>query len=234
MVDSGPANLLTAMAGPRTRRRVARDAQRGVVYSHRALVRNFSWMRPEELVYSCAVNNWLLGDDPPAFDILAWNADATNISAAFNRDLLDMYAENRASRPGALTVLGTPVDLRRVHCDTLLVAGSTDHITPWRPCYATSQLLGGRTEVVVTSTGHIQTIVNPLGKSRASFRHGPAADADSDSWLDHADQRSGSWWPTWSDWILTRSGDPRPAPEHPGSSAHPAREPAPGTYVYEI
>jgi polyhydroxyalkanoate synthase subunit PhaC len=233
MIGSGSANLITAMAGPRTRRRVARDAQRGVVYSHRALVRNFALMRPADLVYSSAVNNWLLGDDPPAFDILAWNADATNISAALNRDLLDIYAGNRAGRPGSLTVLGTSIDLHRVHCDTFVIAGSTDHITPWRACYATSQLLRGPTEVVVTSTGHIQTIVNPLGKSRASFRHGPAADADSDSWLRNAGQHSGSWWPTWSDWILTRSGDPRPAPDHPGSPAHPAAESAPGLYVLE-
>jgi polyhydroxyalkanoate synthase len=233
MVDSGPANLLTAMAGPRTRRRLARDAERGVVHNRRALVRSFSWMRPEELVYSYAVNNWLLGDDPPAFDILAWNADATNIAAAFNRDLLDIYAENRASRPGSLTVLGVPVDLSRVTSDALVVAGSTDHITPWRPCYATSQLMGGRTEVVVTSTGHIQTIVNPLGKSRASFRAGPAADADSDGWLERADRRGGSWWPAWSEWILSRSGDRRPAPDHLGSPVHPAGVPAPGTYVYE-
>jgi polyhydroxyalkanoate synthase len=232
MVDSGPANLLTAMAGPRTRRRVARDAQHGVVYGRRALMRNFSWMRPEELVYSYAVNNWMLGDNPPAFDILAWNADATNISAAFNRDVLDIYAENRASRPGSLTVLGTPIDLRGVNCDTFVVAGSTDHITPWRPCLATSQLMGGPTDVVLTSTGHIQTIVNALGKSRASFRHGPAR-ADGDRWLDAAEQRSGSWWPVWSDWIVTRSGDPRPAPDHLGGPAHPAGEPAPGTYVHE-
>jgi polyhydroxyalkanoate synthase len=233
MIDSGPANMLTAMAGPRTRGRVADGAQRGVVFDRRALVRSFSWMRPEELIYSYAVNNWLLGDDPPAFDILAWNADATNLPAAFNRDLLDIYAENRAARPDSMTVLGTPVDMGRVTCDTLVVAGSTDHITPWRPCYATSQLFGGRTDVVVTSTGHIQTIVNPLGKSRASFRQGPAAGRDADSWFGQADQRSGSWWPAWSGWILARSGDTRPGPERLGSAMHPAREPAPGTYVYE-
>jgi polyhydroxyalkanoate synthase len=233
MVDSGPANLLTAMAGPRTRHRVARDAQRGTVYPSRALVRNFSWMRPDGLVYSYVVNNWLLGDGPSAFDILAWNADATNLSAAFNHDLLDLYAGNLAARPGALTVLGTPVDLRRVHCDTLIVAGHTDHITPWRPSYATGQLLGGRTEVVVTSTGHIQTIVNPPGKPRASYRYGPATGADPDTWLEHAEEHSGSWWPRWSDWILSRSGDARPAPDDLGSAAYPAREPAPGTYVRE-
>jgi polyhydroxyalkanoate synthase len=230
MIDSASSNMITAMAGPRTRHRVALDADRGKVYPKRTLIRSFSWMRPEELVFSYLVSGWLLGDDPPAFDILAWNADATNLAAAFNRDLLEIYASNGAA---SNVVLGTPVDLHRVGCDTLVVAGRTDHITPWRPCYATAHLFGGRTDVVITSTGHIQTIVNPIGRAGATFWYGPADGADPDAWLASAARGAGSWWPTWSAWLLARSGHDRPAPEALGSPAHPAREHAPGTYVYE-
>src|SRR5207249_1342513 len=141
--------------------------------------------------------------------------------------------QNRAARPGALTVLGTPVDLGRVSIDTLVVAGLTDHIAPWRPCYATAQLLGGRTDVVVTSTGHIQTIVNPIGRAGAAFWRGPAAGADPDEWLLTATRQTGSWWPSWASWLLDRSGHDRAAPDHLGSASHPALEAAPGTYVYE-
>ena len=124
-------------------------------------------MRADDLIFQYVVNNWLLGEEPPAFDILAWNVDSTNLPAAFDRDMLEIYADNRAATPGAITVQGTPVDLTKVDCDNFVVAGLTDHITPWKPCYMTSQVLGGESEMVVTSTGHIQSIVNPPGKPRA-------------------------------------------------------------------
>ena len=95
------------------------------------------------------------------------------IVAKFDREMLGIYTDNSAAQPGALTLLGTPIDLGRVTCDSCVIAGQTDHITPWMPCYMTSQLLGGETEMIVTSTGHIQTIVNPPGKPRACYFAAP-------------------------------------------------------------
>ena len=119
----------------------------------------FAWLRPNDLVWNYWVNNYLLGQDPPAFDILAWNADQTRLSSAFHHQMLDMVAGNQLTHPGALTVLGTPIDISRIACDTYVVAGRTDHITPWKSCYKTTQMVSGRSQFVLVSSGHIQTVV---------------------------------------------------------------------------
>ena len=107
----------------------------------------FAWLRPNDLVWNYWVNNYLLGQDPPAFDILAWNADTTRLSTAFHRQMLDMVGENQMVHPGAMTVLGTPIDLSRITSDTYVAAGLTDHITPWQTCYRTTQLVSGSRRV---------------------------------------------------------------------------------------
>ena len=145
--------------------------------------------------------------------------------------MLDLYASNRAATPGAMEVLGTPIDLERVDCDNFVVCGMTDHITPWMPGYMTSQLLGGSSEVVVTSTGHIQTMVNPPGKARARYHAGPAAGPDPQGWIAGATEYEGSWWPRYATWLLERSGEERDAPSSLGSRRHRPIEPAPGRYV---
>ena len=119
----------------------------------------FAWLRPNDLVWNYWVNNYLLGQDPPAFDILAWNADTTRLTMAFHRQMLDMVAENQMVHPGAMTVLGTPIDLSRITTDTYVAAGLTDHITPWQTCYRTVHLVSGHAEFVLCSSGHIQTVV---------------------------------------------------------------------------
>jgi polyhydroxyalkanoate synthase len=233
MVDTSFANLLAMMASDRIQESLARDAEAGKVYERKDVARTFAWMRPNDLVFNYVVNNWLMGEDPPAFDVLAWNVDSTNLSARFDRDMLDIYAHNRAARPGELTLLGCPVDLSKVTCDTYVIAGKTDHITPWKPCYMTTQLLGGRSEVIITSTGHIQTIVNPPGKPRARYWSGAEPEVDPDVWMRKAQQFEGSWWPRYAEWLLEHSGEERDAPHRLGSRAHPRGEPAPGLYVHE-
>jgi len=233
MIDSGHPNALTMMTTDRMQQSLSRDAAGGKVYDRKDLARTFAWMRPNDLVFNYVVNNWLMGNDPPAFDILAWNNDGTNLPARFDRQMLDIYAHNRAARPGSLQVLGTPIDLGRVEVDSFVIAGVTDHITPWMPCYMTSQLLGGESEVVVTSTGHIQTIVNPPGKPRAKYFAGPEPGPDPEAWMAAADAHEGSWWPRYADWLLARSGEDREAPSRPGNRRYRPLEPAPGRYVKE-
>jgi polyhydroxyalkanoate synthase subunit PhaC len=208
-------------------------SQRAGVLDGKDLARVFAWLRPNDLVWNYWVNNYLLGQNPPAFDILFWNADTTRLPAGLHSDFLDLFRSNGLANPGALEVLGTPIDLGKAIYDAYVVAGSTDHIIPWTGAYRTTQLLGGESEFVLSSSGHIQAIVNPPNNPKASYltRLGPKP-PDAESWLDGADEHSGSWWEHWTAWLTARSGDERPAAGRVGSAAHPPLEPAPGQYVH--
>jgi len=203
------------------------------VLDGRELARAFNWMRPNDLIWNYWVNNYLLGADPPAFDILYWNNDTTNLPARLHGDLLDLFLTNPFTHPGTLALRGTPIDLSSVSCDTYLLAGATDHITPWRACYATTQLLGGACAFVLSNSGHIQSILNPPGNPKATFFTNPAHPADPAQWLAGAQQHSGSWWEHWRDWLRARSGDQRPAPLTLGNARYAPGASAPGTYVLE-
>ncbi|MBV8295808.1 MAG: alpha/beta fold hydrolase [Acidimicrobiia bacterium] len=209
-------------------------SQRAGVLDGNDLARVFAWLRPNDLVWNYWVNNYLLGQNPPAFDILYWNADTTRLPAGLHSDFLDLFSSNGLAE-GTLTVLGTPIDLGKVDVDTYVVAGSTDHIVPWQAAYQTTQLLGGETEFVLSSSGHIQAIVNPPGNKKSSFRTAPAdfeLPAGTDEWLAAAEQHPGTWWEHWVAWLQKRSDGQRPAPAQLGSAAHPALEAAPGRYVH--
>jgi polyhydroxyalkanoate synthase len=199
----------------------------------RDLAKVFAWLRPNDLVWNYWVNNYLLGQDPPAFDILYWNADTTRLPAGLHSDFLDLSLSNGLAE-ATLSVLDTPVDLGKVDVDAYVVAASTDHIVPWQAAYRTTQLLGGETEFVLSSSGHIQAIVNPPGNPKSSYRTRPGAPpAQAEAWLNGSEQHAGSWWDHWTAWLATRSGDERPAPAEPGSPQRPPLGPAPGCYVHE-
>jgi polyhydroxyalkanoate synthase subunit PhaC len=231
MLDTTAPTQLGALASRRSVAAAVARARRKGVHSGRDMARVFAWLRPNDLVWNYAVNNWLLGKEPPAFDVLAWNADTTELPAALYAQYLDMYEGNLLARPGGLTVLGTEIDLTKVDVDTYAMAGSTDHIVSWRAAYATTQVLGGRVEFVLSNAGHIQSMVNPIGGAKASYREGPDAGPDPDRWLERSTEHRGSWWEHWAAWLTERSGDRRPAGAELGSDAHPPLGPAPGTYV---
>jgi poly[(R)-3-hydroxyalkanoate] polymerase subunit PhaC len=193
----------------------------------------FSWLRPNDLVWNYWVNNYLLGQDPPAFDILAWNADSTRLTSSFHHQMLDMVSGNQLRHPGALKVLGTPIDISRITCDTYVVGGRTDHITPWHTCYQTTQMVGGHTQFVLCSSGHIQTVVADPKHRGLGYFVNPETPPDAEKWLAGAQLREGSWWDHWVAWLAERSGAQVPAPESLGSHNFPAKEPAPGTYVLQ-
>jgi polyhydroxyalkanoate synthase subunit PhaC len=222
--------LLTSTASIEAAR--ARSQRKGVL-DGRDLGRMFAWLRPNDLIWNYWVNNYLLGQNPPAFDILYWNADTTNLTAALHSDFLDLLGTNGLAAPGSIDVLGTPVDLGKVRCDAYVVAGATDHIIPWTAAYRTTQLLGGDSEFVLGSSGHIQAIVNPPGnrKSRFLTRPGPPP-ADPLEWRTSATTNEGTWWDHWLRWLGERSGDQRRAPARLGNRRHPPIEAAPGRYVH--
>ena len=142
-----------------------------------------------------------------------------------------MFAGNVLAVPGGMTVLGTPVDLSRVTVDAYITGGTTDHLTPWRGCYASTLLLGGQCTFVLANTGHIQTLISPPGNPRSRYWVGGRPGADPDAWKADAEERTGTWWEHWADWIIPRSGDQQPAPTGAGSTAHPVLGQAPGSYV---
>jgi polyhydroxyalkanoate synthase subunit PhaC len=195
--------------------------------------RVFAWMRPNDLVWNYWVNNYLLGNAPPAFDVLYWNNDTTRLPARMHGQLLDIFTQNLFSKPGALTVLGTPIDLSEVKCDKYVVAGITDHITPWKGVYNAATSFGGDTRFVLSSSGHIQSLINPPGNPKSKYYLNPELPVNADAWLAGAKTEADSWWGNWRDWLVGRSGEKRAAPAKPGSKRYPAGVKAPGTYVSE-
>jgi polyhydroxyalkanoate synthase len=188
-------------------------------------------MRAQDLVWKYWVNNYLLGKDPPPFDILAWNAQGTNLPAALNHQFLEIFQRN-ALVDGEIEILGTPTDLARIEVETYVTGATTDHLTPWRGCYRTTQLLSGPSTFVLSNAGHIASLVNPPGNPKAHYLAGPKPGGDPDKWLAQAERHQGTWWEHWADWVSGRSGEERKAPTRLGSRKHRVLEPAPGTYVF--
>jgi polyhydroxyalkanoate synthase len=209
----------------------AREAalRRGVLPAHEAEAL-FCMLRPNDLIWNYWVGSNLLGDRPPAFDVLSWNADPTRLPAGLHLDFLDMFANNSLA-DGKKCVLGTPVDLGQVTCDNFVVGARNDHLTEWKACYANTQLLGGSSEFALSSSGHIQSLVNPPGNPKMNVSVGPELGPDPERWLAEVDTLPGSWWEPWSRWASQRSGGLRPAPTCLGSPDHPVQYPAPGHYV---
>ena len=191
----------------------------------------FAWLRPNDLIWSYWVNNVLLGKPAPAFDVLFWNNDTTRLPARLHGEFMDIYRTNALAEPGRLRLHGVPVDLRRVRCDSYLVAGLTDHITPWKACYRSRQLFRGHSTFVLSNSGHIQSILNPPGNKKAEFWTSDSVTLDGDAWKFGAQRAEGSWWPHWHAWLKQRSGAERDAPASTGGTGFPALGPAPGEYV---
>jgi polyhydroxyalkanoate synthase len=208
----------------------ARSRRAGVIAA-RDMGAAFTFMRPNDLIWNYWVNNYLMGEKPPVFDILSWNADGTNLPAALHLQFLDMFESNVLCQPGATTVLDTPVDLSTIKVPTFVTGAMTDHLTPWKGCYRTTQLLSGPMTFVLSSSGHIQSLVNPPNNPKASYYTGPKPGRDPEEWRASATQHTGSWWEPWAEWITQHSGDVRPAPHALGSGSYETIADAPGDYV---
>jgi polyhydroxyalkanoate synthase len=207
-----------------------RSLQSGTITS-RQMGSAFTLMRPDDLLFNYVVNNYLLGQRPPAFDILAWNADGTNLPGALHGQFLDIFRDNPLVRPDSMSVLGTPVDVSSIRVPVFVTGAISDHLTPWRGCYRTTQMVGGDNTFVLRYSGHIASLVNPPGNPKAHYWVGRPPGPDPDKWLESAEQRQGSWWEPWSDWVAPLSGNRRPAPGQLGSHAHPPLDAAPGSYA---
>ncbi|AZC22142.1 MULTISPECIES: class II poly(R)-hydroxyalkanoic acid synthase [Pseudomonas] len=210
-----------------------RHSYQAGVLEGRDMAKVFAWMRPNDLIWNYWVNNYLLGNEPPVFDILFWNNDTTRLPAAFHGDLIEMFKNNPLTRANALEVCGTPIDLKQVSADIFSLAGTNDHITPWKSCYKSAQLFGGHVEFVLSSSGHIQSILNPPGNPKARYMTSSEIPDCPDQWQENSVKHTDSWWLHWQAWQAQRSGELKPAPETLGSKKYPAGEASPGTYVHE-
>jgi polyhydroxyalkanoate synthase subunit PhaC len=197
-----------------------------------ALTEVFAWLRPNDLIWGYVANNYLLGQRPPAFDILFWNQDTVRLAAGLHRDFIQIALDNPLVEPGALELLGTPIDLGQVTVDSYVVAGIADHITPWENCQRTARMLGGDTRFVLSTSGHIAAIVNPPGNPKATYRLAVEGEHDDvEAWMATAEKCPGSWWEDWNAWLAERSGSMREAPARVGSREYRPKGRAPGTYV---
>jgi polyhydroxyalkanoate synthase subunit PhaC len=211
---------------------IAASAARGFL-DGRDLAELLAWLRPGDLIWSYWVNNYLQGRTPPAFDLLYWNADTTRMPATLHRDFVRLAVDNSLTRPGGASMLGSPVDLAKLDLDSYVVAGIADHLCPWQSCYRSTQLLGGRSRFVLSTSGHIASMVNPPGNEKASFRTAPSNPADPAEWLDQATTEPGSWWPDYVRWLEERGEGEKARPRRLGAAGFRPLDPAPGTYVLD-
>ena len=233
VLDFSLDNQVALFADEKTLEAAKRRSYQAGVLEGKDMAKVFAWMRPNDLIWNYWVNNYLLGNEPPVFDILYWNNDTTRLPAAFHGELVEMFKTNPLLRPNALEVCGTPIDLSKVTCDLYCVAGTTDHITPWEACYKSALLAGGKVEFVLSNSGHIQSILNPPGNPKARFMTGEDMPSDPKLWQERATKHADSWWLHWQKWITARSGESKKTPSSLGSKKYPAGEAAPGTYVHE-
>jgi polyhydroxyalkanoate synthase subunit PhaC len=233
VLDNARAGTAAALADRRLAAAATAMSRRRGYLDGRKLAEVFAWLRPGDLVWNYWVNNYLLGRKPPAFDILFWNADTTRMAARLHADFVDLAVDNQLVTPGAVSVLGVPVDLSRVDVDAYLVAGVADHITPWQNCYRSTQLLGGQSRFVLSTSGHIAALVNPPGNPKASYQTNTDNPGDPQRWLTTAHTEQGSWWPDALAWLGQRCGAERAAPRKLGGGGLRPLADAPGSYVLD-
>ena len=194
----------------------------------------FSALRANDLIWQYVVGNYLKGNKPPAFDLLYWNSDSTNLPGPFLAWYLrNMYLENNLRVPGKLEMCGVKADLGRVDMPAFIFASREDHIVPWKSAYQSRKLLGGETTFVLGASGHIAGVINPATKNKRSHWLNDSTTANADEWFDTATEVKGSWWPVWADWLKRHNGGEVPARSRLGSKDYPPGEPAPGSYVKE-
>jgi polyhydroxyalkanoate synthase subunit PhaC len=233
VLDEARAGLTGAVIDERTARLAAAASSARGYLDGRSLAEVFAWLRPNDLIWNYWVNNYLLGREPPPFDILFWNADTTRMTAGLHRDFLRLGVTNALVAPGGATMLGSPVDLALIDRDSYIVAGITDHICPWQSCYRSTQLLGGRNRFVLSTSGHVAAMVNPPGNDKARYQVAKECPEDPQEWLRRAETCQGSWWPDYAGWLAESCGEEKAAPDEPGGGGLVPICEAPGTYVYD-
>jgi polyhydroxyalkanoate synthase len=206
---------------------------KGGLLPARDLANTFSFLRANDLVWNYVTGNYLKGEKPKAFDLLYWNSDSTNLPGPFACWYMrNMYLENNLRVAGKLDMCGTKVDLGQLDMPVYVLATREDHIVPWHSAYQSTRILGGKARFVLGASGHIAGVINPVSKNKRSYWVNEDVKNDAEGWLTAAEERKGSWWADWADWLKPLSGEQR-APRKPGNAKYKPIEPAPGRYVKE-
>jgi len=231
LLDYSDPGVLGAFTDEVTVARLERQMQEQGVLEGRQMATTFDALRPNDLIFNYVVSNWLLGQDPPAFDILAWNSDNTRMPATMHAFYLrSLYLRNELAR-GVMEIMGQRLSLADVGNDVYVVGAINDHIVPWPASYKTTGLMGGDVRYVLSSGGHIAGIVNPPGPKPWYEVAKPPNPPAAQQWREEAEQHSGSWWEDWARWGGRRAGR-RVEPPPMGSEKYPAIADAPGSYVH--
>ena len=196
----------------------------------------FSSLRPNDLVWNYVKANYLKGEFPPAFDLLYWNGDSTNLPGPmFCWYLRNLYLEDSLKVPGKLTVAGSKVDLASIDAPAFIYASREDHIVPWMAAYASTYLLNPKNpennRFVLGASGHIAGVINPPAKKKRSYWSNESLPSQADDWFEGATEYPGSWWPAWTAFLAEHAGEEIKAPAKAGSKKYPPIEAAPGRYV---
>ena len=204
----------------------------GGVMPGKQLATTFAMLRANDLIWNYVVNNYLKGKTPPPFDILYWNSDSTNMTAAmYTWYLRNMYLENKLIEPGGVDLCGVPVDLGKIDCPVYFLSTIEDHIAPWKTTFIPTEVLKCPMEFVLGASGHIAGVINPANKNKRNFWINGEKGKGADHWLETAESVPGSWWTHWDRWLKNTGGKDIPAPEQVGNKEYPEIEAAPGAYV---
>jgi len=194
----------------------------------------FTSLRANDLMWQYVVNNYLKGKAPPAFDMLFWNADSTNLPGPmFCWYLRNAYLENNLREPDKTVQCGVPVDLSLIDAPAFLYASREDHIVPWHTAYASADILSGDVTFVLGASGHIAGVINAPAKNKRNHWIEGSPGPDAERWLSTARNVPGSWWPQWRDWLAKHAGPLTAARTSRGNAKYPIIEPAPGRYVMQ-
>lgn len=199
----------------------------------KALAKVFAWLRPEDLVWNYWVNNYLLGNQPPSLDVLYWDNDSTRLPTNLHSDFIRMYEQDVFNHPNRQFIFGLPIDYQQIKVNSYIAAGDEDYLMPWRGVYRTTQLLRGKHRFILSSSGHIQSVLRPPHLARTFYHTSNQLPPSADDWLASAEQHEGSWWIDWVRWLKQESGGLKTAVTKPGCKSYPPLMPAPGAYVHE-
>jgi polyhydroxyalkanoate synthase len=229
LLDYSEPGALGAFSDERTVARLERRLARTGVMSDSQMATTFDVLRANDLLFNYVVSNWLMGQSPPAFDILAWNSDSTRLPAAMHSFYLrSLYCRNELAQ-GNLELAGQVLSLADAKKDAYIVGAINDHIVPWQSSYKATSLLGGSVRYVLSSGGHIAGIVNPPSP-KSWYETAGSNPADPAQWREVAQRHDGSWWEDWAAWADGRAGD-LVSPPSMGSRHYPPLGAAPGDYI---
>lgn len=199
----------------------------------KALAKIFAWLRPDDLVWNYWINNYLLGKHTPSLDVLYWDNDSTRLPAQLHSDFIAMYEQDVFNIANRHKIFGLPIDYQKVRVNSYIAAGDEDYLMPWRSVYRTTKLLKGNHRFVLSTSGHVQSILRPPHLARTCYYTNEQLPKSADEWLESSTQQEGSWWIDWMRWLKHESGGLKKAAKHTGCELYPPLMPAPGVYVLE-